>query len=247
MQGEPRQVALVTGGAVRVGRAISVALARAGYRVAINYHRSRDAATELVGLLVADGAEAAAFAADITDAAARQRLVAEIEGRLGPVDLLVNNAAVFERRPFLQLDEELWHRHLRLNLEAPFALARLVAAGMWRRGAGRIVNVCGTVGIRPAGEYLPYCVAKSGLDMLTRCLAEALAPRVQVNGVAPGAILFPEGTPAAERRRVLGRVPAGRAGTPEEVAAAVLFFATGPAYITGAILPVDGGASAAAL
>ena len=94
MQGEPRQVALVTGGAVRVGRAISVALARAGYRVAINYHRSRDAATELVGLLVADGAEAAAFAADITDAAARQRLVAEIEGRLGPVEPLIEQAEI---------------------------------------------------------------------------------------------------------------------------------------------------------
>lgn len=240
---EHTPVALVTGGAVRVGRAISLALAEAGYAVAVNYHSSDVAARELVEEIVGAGGEARALEADITEPAAAEGLVAGTVRALGGLDLLVNNAAIFERRPFLELDGEIWDRHLRLNLEAPFRLSRVSARHMLDQGGGRIVNICGTVGIQPPGEYVPYCVAKSGLDTLTRCMAEALAPRIQVNGVAPGAILFPDGTPDQERARVLARVPMGRTGAPEDVAAAVLFFAHAPAYVTGTILPVDGGAS----
>ncbi len=236
-------VALITGGAIRVGRAISIALARRGYSVAVNYHRSRDAAEQLVGTVSEFGGSAAAYRADITDASAAAELVESVESGLGPISLLVNNAAVFERRPFLELDDETWARHRALNLDAPFRLCRTVGGRMWARGAGRIVNICGTVGIQPAGDYVHYRVAKSGLDALTRSLAEALAPRVQVNGVAPGAILFPDDMPEQDRREVLARVPAGHIGSPEDVASAVVFFAGAPAYVTGTILPVDGGAS----
>ncbi len=114
---------------------------------------------------------------------------------------------------------------------------------MWEQGRGRIINICGTVGIEPRGDYVPYCVSKTGLDTLTRACAEALAPRVQVNGIAPGAILFPEGTSEEEQARVLARVPAGKIGDPTDVAAAVSFFAGAPDYVTGTILPVDGGVS----
>lgn len=240
---EQTRVALVTGGAVRVGRAISARLARDGFAVAINFCRSAGAADSLVAELVAGGFSALAVRADITDQAEVDRLVERVETELGPLDLLVNNAAIFERRAFLELRDEDWTRHLRLNLEAPFRLTRRVGAAMWERGRGRIVNICGTVGIQPPGQYAPYCVSKAGLDVLTRCAAEALAPRVQVNGVAPGAILFPEGTTEQEQREVLARVPAGRTGEPDDIAAAVAFFADAPDYVTGTILPVDGGAS----
>lgn len=238
-----QRVALVTGGAVRVGRAISTGLARAGHAVAVNYRSSGQAARELVDRIVRAGGRAVAIEADITDPAAARRLVDRTVDEIGGLDLLVNNAAVFERRPFLEIDEKAWDRHLRLNLEAPLRLSQLAARHMLEQGSGRIVNICGTVGIQPPGDYAAYCVAKSGLDTLTRCMADALAPHIQVNGVAPGAILFPDGTSARERERVLERVPMGCAGAPEDVAAAVLFYARAPAYITGTILPVDGGAA----
>lgn len=243
MTQQRRPAALVTGGAVRVGRAISRALAAAGYAVAVNYNGSSRDARALVKRIEAAGGRALALRADITAPGAAAALVgATVEG-LGGIDLLVNNAAIFERRPFRELDEAIWERHLRLNLDAPFRLGLAAARHMWESGGGRVVNVCGTVGIHPRGEYAPYCVSKAGLDTLTRCMAEALAPRVQVNGVAPGAILFPEGMPEREKRRVLARVPMKRVGAPEDVAAAVLFFAAAPPYVTGTILPVDGGAS----
>lgn len=236
-------VALVTGGAVRLGAAISRALAADGYAVAVNYHRSEEEATTLVNEILDAGGRAAAFPADITAAGERDQLVEAVENRLGPIDLLVNNAAIFESRPFLEIDDDLWRRHLALNLEAPMYLSLRIGGRMRARGAGRIVNICGTVGIEPLGEYTAYCIAKSGLDTLTRCAAEALAPEVQVNGVAPGAILFPEGTPEAERRRILERVPMRRTGVPDELAAVVLMLAGAPDYVTGTIIPVDGGAS----
>jgi len=238
-----QQVALVTGGGVRLGRAISLRLAHNGYAVAVNYCKSRRPAEELVAEIAERDGRALAVQADITDPGAVAELVREVESVLGPIDLLVNNAAIFERRPFLELEDGDWARHLQLNLEAPFRLIRLIGGGMWKRGHGRIINICGTVGIQPPGEYAPYCVAKGGLDVLTRCAAEALAPRVQVNGVAPGAILFPEGTSEAEQREILARVPAGREGDPEDIALTVAFLADAPDYITGTILPVDGGAS----
>ena len=237
------QVALVTGGAVRVGGAISRGLAGAGYSVAVNYHTSRIQAEELVEELRADGYDAAAIQADVTDAKQVDRLVERTMDELGTIDLLVNNAAIFHRCDFLEVDHELWSRTLAVNLQGPFLVSQQVALGMWERRRGRIVNICGTIGIRPVGSYVPYCVAKTGLDTLTRGMAQALAPRVQVNGVAPGAVLFPEATTEAQRRDVVERVPSGRAGDPADVVAAVLFFAQAPTYITGAILPVDGGAS----
>lgn len=242
MEGEAK-VAVVTGGAVRVGRALSVGLAGAGYRVVVNFRGSDDAAREVVDIIRSAGGEALAVRADVTVAADVDGLVHATLDAFDRIDLLVNNAAMFERRSFLDLDVEHWRRTLAVNLDAPMQVGLAVARRMWESGSGRIVNICGTVGIHPVGEYPAYCVSKSGLDTLTRCMAQALAPRVQVNGVAPGAVLFPDGTSDEDRRQVLDRVPAGHAGRPEDVVAAVLFFAEAPDYITGTILPVDGGAS----
>jgi NAD(P)-dependent dehydrogenase (short-subunit alcohol dehydrogenase family) len=236
-------VALVTGGAVRVGRAISVALSAAGFRLAVNYHSSAEAADSLVEELRGKEAEAIAVAADVSRRAEVDAMLRRILQDFGRLDVVVNNAAVFDERLFTEVDDDLWQRTLEINLHGPFNVAQAVAPIMLAAGGGRIINICGTAGVSPIGEYVPYCVSKAGLDMLTRCLAQALAPTIQVNGVAPGTVLFPEGTTAEHRRHVIAQIPGGKIGVPEDVAGAVEFLARAPAYVTGAIITVDGGAS----
>lgn len=235
-------VALVTGGAVRVGRAISTALAAAGHRLVVNYHGSEAAAEQLVAELGSAGGEAMALRADVSRPGEAAAMIDAAVQHFGRLDVVVNNAAVFDRCAMLDVSEQLWRRTLAINLDGPFFVSQAASRIMKRAGAGRIINVCGTAGVSPIGEHAPYCAAKAGLDMLTRCLAQALAPDIQVNGVAPGTVLFPEGTPEEERRRVTAQIPGGRIGSPEDVAAAVCFLAAAPRYLTGAIITVDGGA-----
>lgn len=236
-------VAIVTGGGIRVGAAISRALGDLGFHVVVNFHESEGPAGATVAAIEAAGGTAVAHRADITDSSECDALI-DAANAHGPVRLLVNNAAMFEPQAFLDDDDAIWHRHLALNLEAPYRLSQRVGRLMWAAGEGRIVNISATVGIERKGDYVAYCVAKRGLDELTRAAAVALAPRVQVNGIAPGAIVFPDGTGEAERKRVLSRIPMGTVGAATDVAAAVCFFAEAPAYVTGTVLPVDGGVSA---
>ncbi len=237
------RVALVTGGAVRVGRAISRALGEAGYRLVVNYHSSSPAADEFVGELTAAGIEAITVRADVRDREQVEELMSTAAERYGRLDLVVNNAAVFDERPFLEVDDALWRDTLDVNLNGAFYVARSAARMMSAAGGGRIINICGTAGVGPVGDYAPYCVAKAGLDMLTRCMAQALAPEIQVNGVAPGTVMFPENTSEEHRRRVIAQIPGGAIGRPEDVADAVCFVAEAPDYLTGAIITVDGGTS----
>ena len=236
-------VALVTGGAVRVGRAISLALSAAGNRLVVNYNRSSEAADSLIEELRRNGAEAIAVRADVSVRAESDELLSRATTEYGRLDVVVNNAAIFDERSFLDVDEGLWSRTLQVNLTAPFNVAQAAARIMLAAGGGRIINICGTAGVSPIGDYAPYCVAKAGLDMLTRCMAQTLAPTIQVNGVAPGTVLFPEGTSEDQRRRVTAQIPAGAIGAPEDVAGAVCFLARAPDYLTGSIITVDGGAS----
>lgn len=237
------KVALVTGGAVRVGRAISLALAGRGAAVAIHYHTSAGSARALAAEIEAAGGSAAPFQADVSDAGSVDALMDAILARFGALDVLVNNAAIFPRTPFATVTEEEWDRALDTNLKGPFLCARRAGREMLRRGSGKIVNIADVSAFRPWGNYIPYCVSKAGVVALTQGLARALAPAVQVNAVAPGAILFPDAYTEQQKERVLAQVPAGRAGSPEDVARTVLFLVEGPDYITGAVIPVDGGRS----
>jgi pteridine reductase len=234
-----RPCALVTGGAVRVGRAIALALAREGMDVAIAYHRSAEAARRTRRDLGALGAHAVAIRADLALPMGARRLVREAVAVLGGLDVLVNSAAVFARTPFGAVTPATYDRFLDLNLRGAFFCAQAAAALMDRRG-GHIVNI-GDIAARQAWSgYIPYTLSKAGVVALTRSLAVALRPRrIAVNCVAPGAVLRPTGFPRA-RWKALTR---GHEGSAEDVAAAVVFFATCPAYITGQILGVDGGAS----
>ena len=235
-------VALVTGGGVRVGRAIAWALASSGYRMVVNYHTSTTATQTLVDQIREVGGDCISVQADVADRPQVDRLLDVTLEKYGGIDVLVNNAAIFDERPFLEVDDDLWQRTLAVNLTGSYYVAQATARVMERGRGGHIINICGTAGISPIGDYAPYCVAKAGVDMLTRCMAEALAPHIQVNGVAPGTVLFPEGTTQEEQRRVIDRIPGGAIGRPEDIAEAVCFLAGAPTYMTGTIIAVDGGA-----
>jgi NAD(P)-dependent dehydrogenase (short-subunit alcohol dehydrogenase family) len=235
------KAALVTGSAVRVGRSIALALARAGAHVVVHYLRSKAQAEETAEGVRAFGVEALTVQGDISKAKEVEALVQAAEARFSSIDILVNNASIYYRKAFEELTEEDWDRNLEVNLKGAFLLSHRLGPSMKRRGSGKIVNIADWAGYRPYVDYLPYCVSKAGLIALTQGLALALAPEVQVNAVAPGPVLPPQDFTPEERRAIERAVPLRRIGSPEDVARAVLFLIEGGDFITGAVLPVDGG------
>jgi len=234
------KVALITGAAVRVGRAIALELARRKAKVIVHYHASERAAHEVVSAIGDMGQPAVALRADLSQAQQIEALVSESLRAFGRIDILVNNAAIFYRTPFLSVREEDWDRHLDLNLKGVFLCCKAVAPVMLSQGSGRIINIADVAGVRPWAEYIPYCVSKAGVMALTQGLAKALAPTVLVNAVAPGTVLFPENYSEEDKEKVRAAIPLGREGTPEDVARTVVFLAESD-FITGAVVPVDGG------
>ncbi len=211
-----------------MGAAIARHLGRHGWQVAGHYLRHRPR-----GL-------AAALQADLSTPDGPDALAAAFRARFGRLDLLVNGAAGFDERPLADTDAAAWDAQLDLNARAPLLLTRALAP-LLRRAGGSVVNVADVGGGLVAWRgFAAYCASKAALVRITECLALELAPRVRVNAVAPGTVLWPEHYPAARRRALAARIPLGRAGTPEDVAAAVRFLAEAP-YVTGAVLPVDGG------
>ena len=236
------RVTLVTGGAIRVGRAIVEGLAADGATVAVHHHGSASEARALVAELRSRGRRAEAFRADLTDDAQLATLVADVERTLGPIEVLVNSAAQFTRAPFLDTDGSMLDAEWRLNARAPFLLTRAVARGMLERREGVVVNVLDIGGaLVPWRNYSAYCMTKAAMQMLTQVLALELAPHVRVNGVAPGTVLPPESLGAQEREQLRARIPLQRFGTAEAVAATVRFLITGPDFVTGQVIAVDGG------
>lgn len=236
------RVALVTGGGIRLGRAIVQSLAAAGATVAVHHHASAVGAEELVKELTAQGKRARAFAADLTDDGELERLAKEVEAALGPVSVLVNSAARFTRADLLDTTPAMLDAEWRLNARAPFLLTRALARGMVARRGGVVVNVLDIGGaFVPTPHYAAYGMTKAAMRLLTETLAVELAPHVRVNGVAPGTVLPPESMPEADRERLRSRIPLERFGRPEEIAETVRFLIAGPGFITGQIVAVDGG------
>ena len=232
---------LITGAARRVGKMLAEAVAEAGGNIALHYGHSRAAAEATAAALRARGATVALLQADLNDPAAAAALVGRAWEALGGLNALVNNAAIFENLTWQTTDLAAWERHLRINLTAPFLLSqafarRLLAAP---EATGRIVNILDWRALRPADDHLPYTISKAGLTALTQSLAVAFAPRITVNGIALGAVLPPsDGQPAP---KVLHATPISRWATAEEVRRTLHFLLTGPAYITGEIIHLDGG------
>lgn len=238
------RVALVTGAGRRVGKAIAVALGGAGADVAVHYNSSRGGADETVRELEAAGTRAIAVKADLAEPEEINALFSEVERSLGGPDVLVNSAAVFDKSSFENLDLAKWEQVMKINLTAPFLCCRAAVPHMRKKGRGDIVNICDIGGMAAWRGFSHYNVSKAGLIMLTKSLAVELAPEIRVNGVAPGTVLFPDDYDEKERARIESRIPMGHAGSPEDVAGAVLFFVSGSGYVTGQVLAVDGGRSA---
>ncbi|MGA2363894.1 MAG: pteridine reductase [Steroidobacteraceae bacterium] len=238
------QTALVTGAARRVGAQIARTLHAAGANIMIHCHRSLAEAQRLAAQLEqARAGSAAVSVTDLRDTAALPGLIAGTCDRFGALDLLINNASSFYPTPIGQITLAQWNDLIGTNLQAPLFLAQAAAPELRRRG-GSLLNIVDIHGLRPLREHAVYSTAKAGLIMLTRALARELAPQVRVNAIAPGAVLWPEqGLDEARRDRIRAQTPLQRPGSPEDIARAVLFFATQAPFVTGQVLAVDGGRS----
>ncbi|HEY4358094.1 MAG TPA: SDR family oxidoreductase [Acidobacteriaceae bacterium] len=230
--------ALITGGARRIGRTLALSLARAGADVAITYRGSQDEAERTVEDLLAMDVQAFSFACDVRDETSVNDAVAAAEEQLGGLDILVNNAGAFETVTLENISVAEWDAMFATNTRGPFLMARAAYPSLKAAG-GRIINIGSLGGIHPWATHAHYCTSKAALHMLSHTMAKAWAPEVSVNCVAPGMIVTGEVTAGYEH--FAQKTPMKRNGTAEDVAAAVLFFAAGPHFITGQLLAVDGG------
>ena len=233
------RVALVTGGAKRIGRSIVEKLATEGADVVINYESSQDEAESLASDMRKLGRRALAIPANVSKKQEVQRMFQTIEREFSRLDILVNNAGMFFAADFADLTEEQWDTIMETNLKAQFLCAQAAAPLLKKSGHGRIVNISSLGGMLPWPKFTAYCVSKAGVIMLTRCLARVLAPEILVNSVAPGTIQFPDELPDEDYIR---RAPLHRTGKGSDIAGAVLYFVTSD-FVTGQILAVDGGRS----
>jgi 3-oxoacyl-[acyl-carrier protein] reductase/pteridine reductase len=241
------KTALVTGGARRLGRASALALARAGADVAITYRSSAREARETVVDLSGLGVRAFALRCDVTDEASVRAMMKEVGRELGRIDILVNNAANYEDVEFEKITVKQWDAIFASNARGPFLVSREALKWMRRKrgkNAGpveaKIIHMGSLGGLRPWPTHVHYCASKAALHMLTKAMAKALAPEIAVNAVAPGVIGL-GGEPRSFMRHMAAQTPMRRNGSGEDVAEAILFFATAPQFITGQILAVDGG------
>ena len=233
------RVALVTGGAHRVGRAIVLALGRAGTRVVVHYHRSEEPARGVQAELAALGTDSALVAGDLAIVAEAERVADQALARWGQLDLLVNSAGIWGSTPIGTVTQARWDELIEVNLRGAFFCAQRAAPAL-RAARGAIVNIADVGALRPWRNYTPYLVSKGGVVTLTEALAKDLAPEVRVNAVAPGPVLLPDGWTPAQAERAAASVLLKRLGSPEDVAAAVVYLAQAD-YVTGVVLPVDGG------
>jgi 3-oxoacyl-[acyl-carrier protein] reductase len=242
------EVAWVTGSSTGIGRAAAVGLAEQGCRVVVHYNRSEDEARGVVGRIESSGGEAMLVGGDVADAGDVKRMVGEIEDRFGRLDILVNNAgSLVDRRTLGEMTEDLWDRVMAVNLKSVYLCSQAVLPMMKQRGKAKIINMT-SVAARTGGApgSVAYATAKGGVSTLTRAMAKELVSEgILVNGVAPGVITTPfhdRFTPPDIREALVGTIPMGREGTPEEVAGAVVFLASPWAdYLVGEIIEVNGG------
>jgi NAD(P)-dependent dehydrogenase (short-subunit alcohol dehydrogenase family) len=231
---------LVTGAAKRLGRAIALAAAENGADVAITYRESAREARVVIEELALHGVEAVAVRCDVTDERSVREMVKEVARELGGIDVLVNNAANYETAEFDKITVAQWDAIFASNTRGPFLVSREALPYLKKR-RGRIVNMGSLGGLRPWATHAHYCSSKAALHMLTKVMAKALAPQIAVNAVAPGMIDLGEKSAAAFMRKTAKQTPMRRSGTAADIAAAVMFFATAPQFITGQVLAVDGG------
>lgn len=236
---KPQRVALVTGGAVRVGRAISLGLAQAGFDLVVAYRSSESDALTLRDAVLGVGRRCELVQADLADPQAAVTIVEAVRKTFGRLDLLVNSAATFAAHPLLEVDAEEWDATMAVNVRAPHLLVR-AAAELLGKSKGSVVNIADLAAFQAWTDRPHHAVSKAALVHLTKVQARALAPGVRVNAVAPGSVLRPKDWTEERWLEVARRAPLGRPGTPEDVVRAVLYLAEAD-FVTGQVLVVDGG------
>jgi 3-oxoacyl-[acyl-carrier protein] reductase/pteridine reductase len=234
------KAALVTGGAKRIGRAIALSLAREGADVAISYRVSDRDARKTVADLKALGVRAFGFPCDVRDETSIKAMLADARRALGRLDILVNNAAIYETVDFDKLTAAQWDNIFATNTRGPFLVAKHAAKEL-RKREGRIINIGSLGGLRPWATHAHYCASKAALHSLTQAMAKAYAPEISVNCIAPGMIEAPEDRGTAYAKHFAAKTPLGRNGSAEDVAEMVRLLAIGPKFLTGQIIAVDGG------
>jgi pteridine reductase len=232
------RVALVTGAGTRVGRVIALALGKAGMRIGVHYAGSEKGARQTAEEIIAMGSDARTLPGDLMDPATAPRLIEHTARIFGSLDVLVNSAAVMLRTPVGEVLVEDWDAMFALNLRAPFFLSQAAARIMPTGSA--IVNIADLAAFETWRGYVPHSITKAGIVQMTRALAHALAPKIRVNGIAPGPVLLPEGWTQQDAEKLIATTPLGRLGTPEDVAQAVLYLLSAD-YVTGETIIVDGG------
>jgi 3-oxoacyl-[acyl-carrier protein] reductase len=243
------KVALVTGAAVGIGRAIAVAYGREGAKVVVNYSKSRQEAEETAKLVKQAGGEPLLIQTDVAQDRQVRAMVAEILERFGRIDILVNNAGItaFVDFPDLEgLTDEVWDRLYNVNVKGTFFCCRAVVAPMRKQGHGRIINIASVAGINAQGSSIAYCASKAAVIHISKCLAKTLGPEILVNVIAPGFIAdtrWNVGRPNLDAtiQKVTQAAPLKRAGKPEDITDAALFLATRGDFMTGDVMVVDGG------
>ncbi|MDB5323840.1 MAG: pteridine reductase [Phycisphaerales bacterium] len=239
----PSKVALITGAAKRVGRAIALQLAHEGFDIAFTYLSSQGEAQSLLTEITTQGRRAHAIRADLAQPEiATEEIHRAVTVEFGQLDVLVNNASLYLQADLQSTTSAIIHRLNAIHVESPLLLCQRFEP-MLRAARGHVINMVDLLAERPWPQFLPYCASKAALANLTLGLARALAPEVTVNGIAPGVVEWPPDYPQGEREKYLKRVPLGRTGTPQDVASLIKFLVTEGSYITGQILRLDGGRS----
>jgi glucose 1-dehydrogenase len=236
------KVALITGSAKRVGKALALALARQGCHIVVHYGHSAEAAQETAAKIESLGVKAWAISADLSDEAAVRLLIPFALEQAGRLDILINSASIFPPEDFLAADSATWDHNMRVNLKAPFLLSQAFARALPQGQPGKIINLLDASAMRPQNHHFSYTVSKYGLQGLTQAMAHALAARnIQVNGIALGAILPNVNDNPAAFEKLAQKIPARRTGSPGDVVTAMLYLLKDADFVTGEIIRVDGG------
>ena len=236
------KTALVTGGAKRIGRIIALELAKNGAHILLHYHNSEKEAKETASEIKSLGVSCSLLKADLSQAGDISKMTVEAEKLSKNVDILVNSASLYYKTPIETVSETDWDRFFAANLKGPALLAAGIGRQMMQKNGGKIVNIADWSGFRPYKDFSAYCSSKGGLITLTKALARDLAPKVQVNAVAPGPVLMPPDMSENEKEAIAKTTALGRWGKPEDVAYAVTFLVEND-FVNGIVLVVDGGRS----
>ncbi len=237
------KIVLVTGSAIRVGKTIALTLAKHRARVVVHYRTRKEQAEQTAREIAQLGSEPLVVQGDIAMETDWFQMRDQILSRFGRIDVLVNNAAVFYKTPFLESRTTDWEFFQDVNLKGTYLGCRIIGEVMVKQQRGKIINIADVSAYTVWEQYIPYCVSKAGVIALTKGVAKALAPHVQVNAVAPGTILLAEQYDAAEENALIQRTPLKRIGHPQDIANTVKFLIEGSDFITGTVIKVDGGRS----